>query len=507
MPSLLELDSIIKDFPGVRALDGVSLRLNAGEIHALCGENGAGKSTLLKIMAGCYGHGSYQGAMRLDGVELALSSPREAEERGIALVAQELNLVPALSVAENMFLGREKGNRIRVDWPETQREAMESMAKVGLDEDPSRPVEQLSVGKQQLIEIARALSKKARVLILDEPTAALTETDAALLLKLVKDIASQGTAVLYVSHRLEEVFQIAHSITVLRDGKSVRSGPASGWTRASVVADMVGRDLAAAEASVPVPAPSGKTALKVRHWSVPRPGLPGFFALKDLSLHVEQGEILGIGGLMGSGRTALLSTLFGDLRSSCSGELSMDGATWRGAFSDPGQAIAQGLCLVSEDRKKMGLVPGSSVAENLALASLGEFKGALGLLDWEKLESAAQTQATALRVRAASLQVAANTLSGGNQQKVVLARWLLTGPKVLLLDEPTRGIDVGARAEIYRLIRDLAAGGLAVILASSDLPELLALSHRILVLSEGRLSAELGPSQFSPEAVMHAATS
>jgi D-xylose transport system ATP-binding protein len=503
---LLRLEHIVKDFPGLRALDGVSLDLQKGEIHALCGENGAGKSTLLKIFAGCHAFGSYQGAIQLDGVEQRFHSPRDAEDAGIALVAQELNLVPALSIAENMFLGREKGSAWKVDWDETLRQATQALARVGLAEDPTQPVEALSVGKKQLIEIARALSKQARILILDEPTAALTEADTARLLELVRGIAAQGTAVLYVSHHLEEVLEIADSITVLRDGKTVASGPASQWTRDSIVAAMVGRELALAETPLTPPPPSARPALQLRHWNVPHPSIPGLNALSDLHLRVDEGEILGLGGLMGAGRTALLSTLFGDYQSRCQGELCLGSGPWRAPFSDPGQAIAAGLCLVSEDRKRLGLVGCATVSVNVALASLVRFAHRSGLLDWKALGAATLEQCQALQVRAASTQVEAETLSGGNQQKLVLGRWLMVGPKVLLLDEPTRGIDVGARAEIYTLIRGLAAQGMAVVLASSDLPELLALSHRIVVLSQGRQSAELSFKEFSPEAVMHAAT-
>jgi D-xylose transport system ATP-binding protein len=494
------------EFPGVRALDGVSLDLDKGSIHALCGENGAGKSTLLKILAGCHPQGTYGGSMEMDGHELAFSGPRAAETAGIALVAQELNLVPELSVAENLCLGQEPGTPWRVDWAAARELALQSMSRVGLDEDPSRQVGELSVGRQQLVEIARALGKRARILILDEPTAALTDADAGRLLELLKGLSTEGCTILYVSHRLDEVLRIADTITVLRDGKSVRSGPIQSWDRDSLVRDMVGRELEpllgpSAGASAP-----GPTALEIRHWNVKRTGLSAFHALQDVAFSLGRGEILGVGGLMGSGRTALLSTLFGDWRGPIQGELRLDGSPWRAPFRSPGEALAAGVCLVGEDRKRMGLVGGASVMENLALGTLVRFSHALSGLDWRALALAAQAQADALQVRASSLTAEASTLSGGNQQKLLLGRWLLLGPKVLLLDEPTRGIDVGARAEIYQVVRSLAAQGMAVLLASSDMSELLALSHRILVLSQGRLSAELAPSEFSQEAVMRAAT-
>jgi D-xylose transport system ATP-binding protein len=508
LPALLELRDLHKEFPGVIALDGVSLSLHAGEIHTLCGENGAGKSTLLKILAGVYAHASYGGELLLEGRTLSLKSPQDAEREGIVLVAQELNLVGPLSVAENIFLGRERSAQgWRMDWPTTLTQAGAALQRVGLDQDPSTLAENLSIGAQQMVEIARALQQKARILILDEPTAALGEADAIRLLDLVREIARAGTAVLYVSHRMEEVFQLSDTITVLRDGKSVRSAPVSEWTREGVVAAMVGRDLSAAAAWTP-PASGRDLALELRHWSVERPGAPGLKALKDLHLSLYQGEILGLGGLMGSGRTALLSTLFGHWKALGQGELRLGGAAgaWRPPFQSPAEAISEGICLASEDRKRLGLVAPASVEENLALASLPSLS-IHGRLDWDRLSAAASVQAEALQVKAPSLQVAVETLSGGNQQKVVLGRWLLLGPKVLLLDEPTRGIDVGAKAEIHRLIHRLAAQGMAVLLASSELPELLALCHRVLVLADGRLAGELQRNEFTPEALMHLATS
>lgn len=502
---LLELTNLTKDFPGVRALDGVSLSLEAGEVSALCGENGAGKSTLLKILAGCHPAGSYGGEIFIDGSRRGFDSPRAAEEAGVALVAQELALVPELSIAENICLGDEPRRGLLLDWKAVRQRASEALERVGLKEDPSTPVGRLSVARQQLVEIAKALSKKARLLILDEPSAALSEADVERLLELVKELAASGVGVLYVSHRLEEVFKVARTITVLRDGRTVRSAPVSECTRESVVRDMVGRELAEADSEAIPEALPGEPALEIEDWSLAHPLVQGRFALEGASLALRRGEILGLGGLMGAGRTALLSSLFGAARSRCQGRLRLAGGTWRGPFARPDEAVARGLGLVSDDRKNTGLVLCASVKENLALASLRRLAKKRGFLDWEALDRESAAQRDALRVKAPSLEAEVSGLSGGNQQKVVLGRWLMAGSKVLLLDEPTRGVDVGAKAEIHRLIRALAAQGLAVLMASSDLPELLSLSHRVLVLAQGRVKAELKRAEFSQENVMREA--
>ncbi|MDB5104434.1 MAG: xylG [Fibrobacteres bacterium] len=488
------------------ALAGVDLSLRRSEVHALCGENGAGKSTLLKILAGCHPHGSYGGELMGESGPLKMHSPADADAAGIALVAQELALVPELSIFENMFLGRELSRFGLLRKPEMQRRCELALQRVGLDERPETIVSSLSVGRQQLVEIAKALDKEARVLILDEPTAALTASDAERLNALVRTLVDQGVGCLYVSHRLEEVFSISDTITVLRDGKTVKTGPASGWNRASVVEAMVGRALA--EDAMHAPAPMKGTAapaLAVEHWSLTHPSIPGRFAVEDLGFELHPGEILGVAGLMGSGRTALLTSLFGAARSRITGRLRRGDGEWRDPFHDPREAMAAGLALVSEDRKGQGLVLNASLNENIALATLTEYQRR-GFLDWAALRKRAASIAASLQVKAANLEVEAGSLSGGNQQKIVLAKWLETGPSILLLDEPTRGIDVGSKAEIHALIRDLAAKGMSVLVASSDLSELLGLSHRLMVMSAGRQTALLERDQFSQVAVMHAAT-
>jgi D-xylose transport system ATP-binding protein len=501
--SLLELKSITKEFPGVKALDGVSFDLQGGEIHALCGENGAGKSTLIKVLCGYYPAGTYGGEILLHGGLVRFPNLRAAEEHRIALIAQELALVPELSVAENIMLGREpvRGGLIR--WDEVRDEARRGLALVGLDIDPLRPVKEFGIGQQQMVEIAKALLKNAEILVLDEPTAALTEADAQTLLRFLSELRARGVSCIYISHRLEEVFQIADRITVLRDGRSIATSRASELSPDKVIALMVGREVKSLYPRPP--APEGPVALSVEEWSVEDPANPGRYVLRGVGFEVREGEVLGIAGLMGAGRTALVSSLFGAKRSRVTGKLTTRSLKDSPPFRSPADAIAAGIALVSEDRKLYGFVPEASILENLTLVTLRKFVQTL-LLDHQAREKRAREQFDSLRVRAPGLQALVNQLSGGNQQKVVLGKWIMANPKILLLDEPTRGIDVGAKAEIYQLIARLAGAGLAVVLVSSDLPEVLGMSHRVLVLSQGRQTDCLAQSAATPERVMAAAT-
>lgn len=499
----LELRAITKDFPGVRALDGVSFDLRAGEIHALCGENGAGKSTLIKILSGVHPAGSYGGEIRLEGQPVEFAGVRAAEAAGIALIAQELALVPDLSVAENLVLGREPNRLGWIDRNAMRETARRALERVGLDIDPDRPVHELGIGRQQLVEIARALEKDASILILDEPTAALTSGDVARLRALLLDLRGRGVSAIYISHRLDEVFGLADRITVLRDGRTVQSGRADELTRERIISWMVGREV---RDLYPRPAlHPGATLLKVEGWTVEDPLNPGRTVLDGVDLEVRAGEIVGVAGLMGAGRTALLSSLFGAARSEVRGRLTLgDDTAPRGPFASPAEAIAAGLALVSEDRKRYGLVPTGSVLDNMTLATLRRFASA-GWLHRGATETAAREQIAALRLKTAGLDVPVTQLSGGNQQKVILGRWLLAQPRLLLLDEPTRGIDVGARAEIYELIRTLVERGMGVLLASSDLPEVLGLCHRVIVLRQGRRTGAWSCDEATPERVMAAA--
>lgn len=501
--SLLQLEAITKDFPGVRALDGVSFDLVAGEIHSLCGENGAGKSTLMKVLSGVYPHGTYGGEIRLEGQVLHLKGLKDSEERGIALIAQELALVPELSVAENLVLGREPRRGGLIDWRKVHAEAVRALGLVGLEVDVDRPIKELGIGQQQMVEIAKALAKDARILILDEPTAALPEGDAQKLLEFLRGLRAKGVSSIYISHRLEEVFAISDRITVLRDGRSVATLSAAEATREKIIALMVGREVK--DLYPRLKADPGDVLLSVSDWTLEDPARPGRRVVENVSFDVRAREILGIGGLMGAGRTALVSSLFGGARSPLTGKLRLAGGPERGPFRSPAEAIASGLALVSEDRKRYGLVLPASIRDNMTLASLRRFVHHVLLRHGER-DLKSQEQFSGLRVRAPGLASLVNTLSGGNQQKVVLGKWLIASPKVLLLDEPTRGIDVGAKAEIYELINRLAAAGMGVVMVSSDLPELLGLSHRVLVMNKGEVTAELRGDAATAAAVMSAAT-
>ncbi len=500
---LLELAEITRDFPGVRALDGVSFDLEKGEVHALCGENGAGKSTLIKVLSGFYPHGTYGGEIRLRGETARFDGIRDGEKNGIAVISQEPALVPEMSVAENLMLGREPLRRGLILWDRVRAAARAALALVGSDLDPETPVRALGVGQRQMVEIARALDKRSAILVLDEPTAALPESDARRLLELLRGLRERGVSSIYVSHRLEEVFTIADRITVLRDGRAVATGRAGEWTRDRVIAAMVGREI---RGLYPRPeSEPGQRVLSVEDWRVADRDNPGRFVLEGVSFEARQGEVLGIAGLMGSGRTALVSSLFGIARSAVSGTLAVAGRASREPFRGPAEAIAAGLALVGEDRKRYGLVASASVLENLTLPALGRFRRG-ALLDDAARERESLAQVEALSIRTPSLSSRVENLSGGTQQKVVIGKWLLTQPRVLFLDEPTRGIDVGSKAEIHRIAGRLAREGVAIVLVSSDLPELLALSHRVLVLSQGRPTAILPRSLATPEAVMAAAT-
>jgi D-xylose transport system ATP-binding protein len=482
-------------------LDGVSFDLQKGEVHALCGENGAGKSTLIKILCGYHPWGSFGGEILLNGQPLHFKNLKASEEKGIALIAQELAMVPELSVAENLLLGRWPLKGGLIQWDRVREEAGAALRLVGLDVALETPIRELGVGQQQMVEIAKALSKKAEILVLDEPTAALTEADVSRLFGLLRQLRAQGVSAIYISHRLEEVEQLADRVTVLRDGRSILTAPVAQLTRDKIISSMVGREV---KNLYPRPQTQmGETLLSVKNFSVEDPANPGRYVVRDVSFEVRQGEILGVAGLMGSGRTALLSSLFGAARGMAEGSLVVGGKA-HPLFSSPEEAIGAGLSLVSEDRKRYGLVLESSVEENLVLASLRRLVKK-GFLDRTAIQKECEIQIQAMRVKTPNFSVWINKLSGGNQQKVVLGKWLMTKPKVLFLDEPTRGIDVGAKAEIHELMGRLAARGLGIVLVSSDLPELLGLSHRVLVLNQGRMTARLEAAEATPERVLAAA--
>lgn len=480
MPPLLEMRAIAKAFPGVRALRGVDLTLHAGEVLALLGENGAGKSTLIKILCGA--HRPDSGSIRLAGAETAIRSPHDARRAGVAVIHQEFNLVPALSAAENIFLGRECTRAGFIAHGEQRRRAAELFARIGVAIDPGALCRDLTVAQQQVVEIARALADDARILVLDEPTAALSHHEVERLFTIIRDLQTHGIGVIYISHRLDEIFTLCDRIAVLRDGANVGECPVAGTTREQLIRLMVGRELT--EEFPPRATRPGATRLAVR-------GLRRGRAVRDVSFEVRRGEVLALTGLVGAGRTETLRLIFGaDARDA--GEILLDGAPLR--IRSPRDAIAAGIGLLTEDRKGQGLVLIHSVLENFALPNLDRFSR-LGFVRGatERREFAEMTRS--LRIKVSGPAQRARDLSGGNQQKVVLAKWLAKNCEVLLFDEPTRGVDVGAKFEIYTLINQLAAEGKAIVMVSSELPEVLGMADRILVLHEGRLTGEIADAR------------
>jgi putative multiple sugar transport system ATP-binding protein len=498
MPVLLEMRGISKVFPGVRALDHVNLTVQTGEIHAICGENGAGKSTLMKVLSGVYPHGSYEGEIFYDGAPLQNRSIRDSEAKGIIIIHQELALVPLLSIAENLFLGNEVARRGVISWPETFHKTERLLAKVGLTDAPTTKVEKLGVGKQQLIEIAKALAKDVRLLILDEPTAALQENDSQKLLDLMLELKAQGVTQIIISHKLNEIGRVADRITVLRDGATVSTIDRADISEDRIIRDMVGRDMAH---RYPDRVPDiGETLMEVRGWNVWHPDQAGRQMIRDVSMTVRKGEIVGIAGLMGTGRTELAMSLFGrSYGRNITGSLSMNGVPVD--TSTVVKAVAAGLSYVTEDRKALGLVLEEPIVCNVTLANLPGVSSR-GVLDKRRETQVAETYRKAMAIRTPGVFQKVVNLSGGNQQKVVLSKWLFTDPQVLILDEPTRGIDVGAKFEIYNIMNDLAAMGKGVVMISSEMPELLGMCDRIYVMNEGRIMGELTRAEASQERIM-----
>ena len=496
---VLEARGISKSFPGVQALDDVSLTVRRGRLHALLGENGAGKSTLMNILAGVFPADS--GEVTLEGKPVSFRNPREARDAGIAIIFQELNLIPHLTIAQNIFLGREPLARAGlIDDARMNREAVEWLRRLKLDVTPQTPVAGLRVGQQQVVEIARALSLRARVIIMDEPTSTISEQEVGVLHALIRQLKREGVAIIYITHKLDELPLIADEFTVLRDGRCVGSQPTNTSSHDDIVRMMVGRDLA--EMFSRAPAAPREEVLRVERLHLAHPGRAGDYAVRDVSLHLRRGEVLGIFGLMGAGRTELLETLFGLHPKRARGNVFVEGReAW---FQSPREAIDAGVVLAPEDRKREGLVLSLSVAANTSLACIGRTER-LGLLDSARENELAAGYVKRLRTRTPSVHQLARHLSGGNQQKVVLSKWLATRPKVLLLDEPTRGIDINAKKEIYALMDELVAGGLGVVLVSSELPEILAVADRIVVMSEGRKTAEFSRAEANEENIMKAA--
>ena len=498
---LLEMNHITKRFGAVKALDDISLRLEAGEVMSLCGENGSGKSTLMKILCGLYPHGDFDGEIHFAGDPIQAQTIRDTERKGIVIIHQELALVRQLTVMENIFLGAELGRFGMVDDETMTLRCQQLLARVKLDVTPDTKVGELGLGQQQLVEIARALNKQVRLLILDEPTSSLTEQETEVLLSIINNLREHGIACIYISHKLNEVKAISDTICVIRDGQHIATRPAAGLSEDDNITMMVGRELTALYPHQPHEI--GDTILEVKNLTAWHPVNRHVRRVNNVSFNLKRGEILGIAGLVGAGRTETVQCLFGVWPGRWQGEISINGKPVK--IHDCREAIAHGIAMVPEDRKKDGIVPLMAVGKNITLAALDQFSHRLSTLDEAAEQQAINDAIRRLRVKTSSPELAIGRLSGGNQQKAILAKCLLLNPKILILDEPTRGIDVGARQEIYLLINALVQQGISVIVISSELPEVLGLSDRVLVMHEGQIKADLINNHLTQEQVMEAA--
>ena len=504
-PVILEMRSITKEFPGVKALDRVSLVVKAGEIHSICGENGAGKSTLMKVLSGVYPYGTYRGDIVFLGHESRFKDIGSSEAAGIVIIHQELALIPELSITENIFLGNEPRRFGVIDWVQAKKRAIDLLARVGLEDDPDTQIKNIGVGKQQLVEIAKALNKSVKLLILDEPTAALNEADSQHLLDLILGLKGRGIASIMISHKLNEIEQISDSITILRDGKTIETldVKADGVDEDRIIRGMVGRTL---ENRFPDRnADIGEVFFEVKNWTVQHPLTAERMVVKNSSFVVRRGEVVGFAGLMGAGRTELAMSLFGrSYGTFISGQVFKDGKEIQ--LRNVTEAISHGLGYVSEDRKALGLNLLDDIQDSVVSAKLSKITK-LSVIDKVEEHRVAESYRKSLRIKAPRVSEGVNKLSGGNQQKVVLAKWMFTDPDLLILDEPTRGIDVGAKTEIYGIIRDLAASGKGIILISSELPELLGVSDRIYTIFEGAITNNLTADEANPESLLRSMTS
>jgi putative multiple sugar transport system ATP-binding protein len=498
--TILSMRSITKEFPGVKALSDVELDVKRGEIHSICGENGAGKSTLMKVLSGVYPYGTYEGQIFFDGVECQFKGIRESEQAGIAIIHQELALVPELSITENLFLGNERATRGVIDWLDATRRATELLARVGLRENPNTQIKSIGIGKQQLVEIAKALAKEVKLLILDEPTAALNDEDSRHLLELLSGLRSRGITCIMISHKLNEIEQISDSITIIRDGRSIETlnVKADGINEDRIIKGMVGRDL---DHRFPPRTPSvGEMLFEIEDWTVQHPDDSHRLVVDGASLSIRRGEIVGLAGLMGAGRTELARSVFGQSYGrKVAGHLRKDGKQLK--LKNVQQAIDGGLAYVTEDRKSLGLNLLDNIRVSITSAGLAKIRRNLTVDDNAEIKAANKYRKD-MKIKAPSIEQGVNTLSGGNQQKVVLGKWMFTEPDVLILDEPTRGIDVGAKYEIYEIINRLADSGRGVLMISSELPELLGMCDRIYTLSEGVITGEVSREDANQETLM-----
>jgi D-xylose transport system ATP-binding protein len=500
---ILEFKNVTKKFPGITALDNVSFSIRRGEIHGICGENGAGKSTLMKILAGVYPWGSYEGEVIYEAQELKLidRSIHQAVEEGIAIVYQELTLVPSITVGENIYLGKEPVEFGVINWEKLYADTQHVLEKYHLEVPPRAIVRHLGVGKMQMTEIAKALSENAKVLILDEPTSALAAAEIEQLMEILRGLKRHGVTCIYISHKLDEFFQITDSITVLRDGKTVFTRPTRELTLEKLVSSMVGREMK--ERFPKGNRKPGEVILEVEDLHAIDPEDPSYEVLKGVTFNLRRGEILGIAGLMGSGRTELVTTLFGEYGKINRGKIKLDGREI--AVHSSQEAMKHGISLVPEDRKRHGLVLIQSILRNISLANLNQFSS------WFRINDAAELKAStdfakSLAIKAPNLSAPADSLSGGNQQKVVISKWLMSQPKILIMDDPTRGIDVGTKYEIYKIMNDLSEKGIAIIMISSELEEVLGMSDRVMVMHEDRSVGTLDISEATEEKIMALAT-
>ncbi|MER7998215.1 MULTISPECIES: multiple monosaccharide ABC transporter ATP-binding protein [unclassified Streptomyces] len=501
---VLEMRSIVKTFPGVKALSDVTLTVAPGEVHAICGENGAGKSTLMKVLSGVHPHGSYEGEILFEGTPCAFRDIRASEAQGIVIIHQELALVPYLSIAENIFLGNEHATRGFISWNETLRHAAALLKRVGLDEHPQTRVADIGVGKQQLVEIAKALAKEVKLLILDEPTAALNDSDSAQLLRLIGELKDQGITSIIISHKLNEIAEVADSVTIIRDGRTIETldVKAASTTEDRIIRGMVGRDL---DNRFPDRTPyegeaGARPALEVVDWTVHHPIDQQRKVVDNVSFEVRRGEIVGIAGLMGAGRTELAMSVFGrSYGRNISGSVFKDGE--RIQTRTVPEAVQHGIAYVTEDRKQFGLNLIDTIGRNITLGALSKV-ARRGVVDEHEETRVAESYRKSMNIKAPTVFEQVGRLSGGNQQKVVLSKWIFAGPEVLILDEPTRGIDVGAKYEIYTVIDQLAAQGKAVVFISSELPELLGMCDRIYTMAAGRLTGEISRADATQEVLM-----
>ncbi|SCZ76768.1 ATP-binding cassette domain-containing protein [Pseudobutyrivibrio xylanivorans] len=497
---ILQMQGITKEFPGVRALDDVNLNVHTGSIHAICGENGAGKSTLMKVLSGVYPYGTYDGKIIYMGQEMKFKNIKESEHAGIAIIHQELTMIPELSITENIFMGNEITHKGLINWAEERARTSEILKKVGLTINPDTLIKHLGVGQQQLVEIAKALSKNVKLLILDEPTSALNEADSANLLELMKGLRDKGITCIMISHKLNEIAEVSDAVTVIRDGHTVESYDveAGKVDEDQIIKSMVGRSI---ENRYPEHEPKiGDIIFEVKNWCIEDPEVAGRMVCKNSSFNVRAGEIVGFAGLMGAGRTELMRSIFGkNYGIYRGGSIKIKGREV--TLNSVEQAIKNGIAYVPEDRKNLGLNLLDSIRKTVVSADLDKItKG--GLLSPDMEQSAAEEYRKSLKIKTSSIDVGVTTLSGGNQQKVVLSKWMFTEPDILILDEPTRGIDVGAKYEIYKLIHQLADQGKAVILVSSELPELLGMADRIYTIFEGTITGEMMSYEANQESLM-----